>query len=205
MSVFSTQLVAQALTYKAYQELSQQLFQQHKTTSDDPYFNEDWVLEITKLNLQRISRLDKSASINEKLTFLLQNLPRKQIWLVLVESWCGDVAQNLPAIHKMAETAAGKVELKLLLRDKNPAVMNAYLTNGGKSIPKLIALDAETLQELGTWGPRPEPVQALMLENKAANLSFEASHQIIHGWYAKDKNKTLQEEFMNLVEKWSSF
>ncbi|MFN3317018.1 MAG: thioredoxin family protein, partial [Raineya sp.] len=175
-----------------------QLFENGKTTSQDPHYNEEWVLNLTKLNFQRIARLEKTTEINPLLLQKVQNLPQKLIWVVLVESWCGDVAQNLPTLWHIAEQSKGKIELKLLLRDENLALMDMFLTNGGRAIPKLICLD-ENLQVLGTWGPRPQPVQELMQKAKAEGKEFQEISEIVHSWYAKDKTQTLQNEILSLL------
>ena len=90
------------------------------------------------------------------------------------------------------------------MRDDNLPIMDEYLTNGGRSIPKLIALKSANLEELGTWGPRPAPVQNLMMafkENpngqKKEDLNIE-----IQKWYAKDRTQTLQQEMLSLIEAW---
>ena len=59
-------------------------------------------------------------------------------WLVLTEAWCGDAAQSLPIINKMAEVS-DNITLRLILRDENLDVMDQFLQNGrSRSIPKLI-------------------------------------------------------------------
>lgn len=75
-------------------------------------------------------------------------------WLVLTEDWCGDSAFSLPIIVALAEQNQ-HVTLRVLLRDDNLDLMDRYLTNGTRSIPKLIAFDPETGRELFQWGPRP--------------------------------------------------
>jgi uncharacterized protein YccT (UPF0319 family) len=80
------------------------------------------------------------------------------------------------------------------------------LTNGGRSIPKVLILDAESLEVLNSWGPRPAEMQAMMMDIKAKSaaivnaeekkkLAQEAAQQL-HLWYAKDKAKTTQQEFL---------
>jgi hypothetical protein len=109
------------------------------------------------------------------------------------------VAQNLPVIWLVAEQSKGKIELRLLLRDENLDVMDMFLTNGGRAIPKLICLD-ENLNVLNTWGPRPQPVQALMQTAKAEGKSREEIQEIVHSWYAHDKTQTLQNELVMIVQ-----
>ena len=193
------ELLQGAMNYQSYMDLSRRLFEEGKTTSQDPHYNQDWVLNLTKLNFQRIARLEKSSELNELLLRKLQGLSKKMIWLVLVESWCGDVAQNLPTIWHITEQSKGKIELLLLLRDENLELMDMFLTNGGRAIPKLVCLN-ENLEVLGTWGPRPKPVQELMQAAKAEGKTFEEIHEIVHTWYAKDKTQTLQNELATLIQ-----
>jgi hypothetical protein len=81
--------------------------------------------------------------------------------------------------------------------------MDKYLTNGGRSIPKLICLKTETLEEIGTWGPRPAVIQQIVNENKDnPDLSFGEKVRMIHSWYETDKTITLQKEFIDLIKNW---
>ena len=60
--------------------------------------------------------------------------------MVLTEGWCGDAAQVLPVINKIA-SLSDFIDLKIILRDEHEELMNKFLTNGSKSIPKLVAID----------------------------------------------------------------
>ena len=188
-----------AINYTDYVALTEQLLAENKTTGTN---HAEDLVEYTRMNLHRKRRGEKSAVLTEEMLQTLQKVERKMVWVVLTEAWCGDAAQNLPGIMKMAD-ASPLIDLKLLLRDENLDVMDAYLTNGGRSIPKLIALDAETLEELGTWGPRPEPAQQLVLDAKAQNLDFKEMAEKLHGWYGKDRSRTLQQEFIPLIKAWA--
>ena len=128
----------------------------------------------------------------------------------MAEGWCGDVAQNLPVIAKISGITEN-IELKILLREENPEVMDAYLTNGGKAVPKLICLTADTMREKGTWGPRPEPVQKMVLELKEEKQNntdlkelVERYHNTMNKWYDEDKSQTIQKEFLSLVNSWKA-
>ncbi|NDK55148.1 thioredoxin family protein [Pontibacter fetidus] len=192
--------LAQALTYSQYITLTEKLLAENKTTGTNQATD---LVDYTRMNLHRMRRMEKSTVLSEEMQAVLQRVNRKMIWVVLTEAWCGDAAQNVPAIVKIAE-ASPMIEVKLLLRDEHLDVMDAYLTNGGRSIPKLIALDAETLQELGTWGPRPEPAQQLVLDAKAQQMDFKEMAEKLHGWYGKDRSRTLQQEFIPLLTTWAT-
>jgi hypothetical protein len=189
-----------ALNYTEYVALTEQLLAENKTTGTN---HADDLVEYTRMNLHRMRRGEKSAVLTDEMLETLQKVERNMVWVVITEAWCGDAAQNLPGIMKMAD-ASPLIDLKLLLRDENLEVMDAYLTNGGRSIPKLIALDAETLEELGTWGPRPEAAQQLVMDAKAQNMDFKEMAEKLHGWYGKDRSRTLQQEFIPLLNAWTS-
>jgi hypothetical protein len=74
--------------------------------------------------------------------------------------------------------------------------MDRYLTNGTRSIPKLICLQADTLQEIGTWGPRPAILQQMVMDHKKnPQIPDKEFKESIQAWYAKDKSQHLQQEF----------
>lgn len=198
-SVITPAHLAKAYSYAQYQQLIEGLLAQEKTTG--PKQTPDLV-HYTKLNMRRMYRWDKTAILNEELIDLLTSLSEPWTWVVLTEGWCGDAAQNLPVISKMANLSHN-ITLKLLLRDENLDVMDQYLTHGGRSIPKLICLKTRTLEELGTWGPRPEVAQQLVMAYKQnPQVSFEEFAETLHAWYAKDKTQHLQMEFTHLLQQW---
>lgn len=114
-------------------------------------------------------------------------------YLVLVEDWCGDASNTVPLMAKFAETVPG-VALRLLLRDQHPAVMDRYLTNGSRSIPIAIVLDAQ-FRELGHWGPRPAALQQWVMEHKAT-MPKEELYPQVRRWYAKDRGETTFRELL---------
>lgn len=156
-----------------------------------------------KLNRQRMYRLEKTVAINATLKVKAKAVPSKWIWLIITEGWCGDSAQNIPVIEKIAAESPN-IETRYVLRDENLELMDKYLTNGARSIPKLIALDAETLEELGTWGPRPQPAMDLYAEQRAEGVETALIKENIQRWYLQDKEQTIQREFEVLIDLWSS-
>lgn len=156
--------------------------------------------DFTKLNRARMKRLDKTQQILPELEIITKEITEKQVWLVLTESWCGDAAQNVPVLEKLAEMNP-LIDLRLVLRDDNDELMQKYLTNGGKSIPKLIAVSADLEKELFTWGPRPAAAQVevkrLLDENDGFNEKVKEGIQI---WYNHDKGISMQHELMELLK-----
>lgn len=198
--IITTDVLDRAMSYETYFNLIKNLVAEKKTTGDD---QSEKFVNFTKLNLQRMKRVYKTTLLSEDLIYTLKNSDKKMVWVLLTEGWCGDAAQNLPAMAKISELS-DQIELKILLRDENPDIMNAYLTNGGKSIPKLIGLDTENLHELFVWGPRPEKFQTLVMDHKHnPKLSNEEFQLFLHKEYTSDKTRHLQLEMKMLIERLS--
>ncbi len=113
--------------------------------------------------------------------------------LVLAEDWCGDAANTIPVLAKVVEQVPG-LELRVLRRDEHPAVMDAYLTNGSRSIPIVIVLDA-AFRELGYWGPRPTELQAWVMANRGTVPNAELYPQV-RRWYARDRGESTLREVL---------
>lgn len=194
MNYFST--AKTYYSYAAFLKLTEELLAEGKTTGNNQ--SEKYVF-YTKLNFQRMHRWDKTFHLRAEMIAQLQQL-QPQTWWVITESWCGDSAQNLPGIAKMAEASNGKIDLRIVLRDENPAIMDQYLTHGTRSIPKVVALD-ENGKELFVWGPRPAAAQVLMNEWKTNpnGKDFETFEKELHSWYTQDKGHSLQDEITALI------
>ncbi|WP_299819496.1 thioredoxin family protein [uncultured Pontibacter sp.] len=197
-TLITKEILSKAISCTQYREMIDKLLAENKTTGTD---HSEAMVEYTRMNMQRMRRVEKTTVLQDEMVQKMLSLQTPMVWVILTEAWCGDAAQNIPAIVKVAD-ASPVVEVKLLLRDENPEIMDAYLTNGGRSIPKLIALHADTLQVLGTWGPRPATAQELVLEAKQKDTPFQEMAEKLHGWYAKDRSNTLQQEFTRLVSDW---
>ena len=185
-----------AISYSNYLNLTEGLLSQGKTTGEN--HSADYI-HYTNLNLHRMKRLDKTVEINAELKTLIAQIKSPQNWLVISEAWCGDAAQNVPLLQKMADLSEN-IDLKIILRDENPEVMDLFLTNSGRSIPKLIALENESLKELYTWGPRPASIQTVMNELKAANVTkISEIVEKIQIAYNHDKAQSIQNEMIEIL------
>jgi hypothetical protein len=188
--------LANSISYQEYRELVAKYAAEGKTsgnTQTPDYIN------YTKLNESRMHRLDKTLQVIDEVKTYLENLDKEYIWLVLAETWCGDAAQVLPVINKMAQVS-DKIELKILLRDDNEAVMNLFLTNGTKSIPKLIILDKESGEVVTDFGPRPVEAKQLITDYKATHGVVDETAKIeLQKWYLADKGVAIQQEILALL------
>ncbi len=160
-------------------------------------------IEATKLNAQRMKRIDKQVELSNEIKEIITNIGQKWTWIILSESWCGDGAQNIPVIAKIAALSAN-IKLKIIFRDENPEIMDAFLTNGSRSVPKLICINSENKVIVGIWGPRPAMIQQMVKEYKAQypDNSHAEFVKNLHLWYAKDKGESLQKDFEILFRQW---
>lgn len=186
---------SKGLDYPTYRSLIKSLLSENKTTGSN---HSEAMLAYTKMNEQRMNRWDKKITLEAELSNEIAEL-HKLNFLVITEAWCGDAAQNIPFIAKLAAENS-KIDLRFVLRDEHPDLMDQYLTNGAKSIPILVMMD-ENFNDLARWGPRPEPVQHMVMEAKEKpNLDQPKFIESIHKWYAVDKNQTISNEFKKLLK-----
>lgn len=199
-SVITPFVLAQTISWAEYYATAKKYVE----SNDRPelYRNEK-MLKYTADNIGRMDHILSTINIESKLYNLLTAIDTDLIWAVLSEPWCGDASQVVPVLYTIA-SCSEHISFRILQSDAHPEIMSAYLTDGSRSIPKLICLKADTLEELGTWGPRPANMQKMVLENKdRTDISFGAKVRMVHEWYTEDKTHSIQDEFIDLVKKWT--
>ncbi len=188
------------ISYQEYRDLVKNLLVENKSTG--PNQSEE-LTNYSLLNDRRMKRLDKTIKISAETTQEIKIINEPQTWLLITEGWCGDAAQNLPVINKMAEINEN-INLKIVLRDENLELMDLFLTNGGRAIPKLIALDKDN-NVINTWGPRPTVATKMVADYKAEHGSLDAKFkEDLQVWYNKDKGQSTQEDFVSLIKNTST-
>ena len=184
-----------SFTYESYIKLVTDLLAEHKVTGP---VQSEALTAYTKLNVHRMHRIQKTVVILPEVKAVIENISKPQTWLVLTEGWCGDAAQILPVLHALS-MLNNNINLKLLLRDENLSLMDHYLTNGSKSIPKLIVVDTASGQEFFNWGPRPAELQEKFYQMKQEGMSYELIKEDVHRWYAHDRTYSTQRELAALL------
>lgn len=192
-----TEALEKAMSYSTYRKLVSNLVQEGKSTGEE---QTEALTNYSILNDRRMKRQDKAARISEEGLQQIANYKQNVTWLVLTESWCGDAAQTMPMINKVAELS-DTIDFKVALRDENDELMNRFLTNGNKSIPKLIAIDNTTQEVIGDWGPRPSTATTLVNEYKQqyGKLTPEFK-QDLQVWYNKDKGQDTLQDLLKLLK-----
>jgi len=185
-----------AIDYTTYKTLVNDLLLEGKSTGPN---QSEALTNYSTLNAKRIKRLDKTVKIDANFLEFFKSDITPQTWLVITEGWCGDAAQNIPVINKIAELNYN-ISLQFVLRDEHEALMEHFLTNGNKAIPKLVALN-EDLDVLFTWGPRPTTATKLVADYKEAHGKLTPEFkQDLQVWYNKNKGLNLQEDFVELLK-----
>ncbi|NER14577.1 thioredoxin family protein [Leptobacterium flavescens] len=191
-----TESLEKAITYKEYRELVTALVEEGKSTG---LVQNESLSNYSVLNDKRMKRLDKTVKLTEEILEKAREFDGDVSWLVLTESWCGDAAQTMPVMEKIAELNEG-IDFKVVLRDENEELMDRFLTNGARSIPKLIVVDNKSKEVLNTWGPRPSVATKMVQDYKEEHGSLTPEFkQDLQVWYNKDKGQNTAEDLADLL------
>lgn len=195
MKIAIAESLLKSHSYLKYRGIVTDLLQQGKSTGSQ---QSEALLHYSELNEARMNRLDKKMVISEDNLKKLLALKKKYTWLVLSEGWCGDAAQILPILNKMASLTK-QIDFKIVFRDENDGLMDSFLTNGARSIPKLVMLDEE-FNVLGHWGPRPKGASDLITSYKRQYGAIdETAKTELQLWYLHDKGLTTQTEIVDMM------
>lgn len=192
METIITSRLQNAVSYDDYRaKIKSKLEADKATAAENPMTH--YIL----LNETRMDRLEKTISVDEDSADKLRNLKRNYTWLVISEGWCGDAAQLVPIFHKL-DLCSPKIEMKIVFRDENDALMDLFLTNGSRSIPKLIVLDGSRV--VSHWGPRPKGAADLIVRYKAEKGSIDdEAKKDLQLWYLHDKGRSTINEIVEMM------
>jgi hypothetical protein len=200
-SAITPPVLARTISWAEYYAIAQG----YVGSDDKPelYRNEK-MLRYTKENINRMDHILQTINIQSKLYNAMTAISTDLIWVVLTEPWCGDASQVVPVLYTIAGCSE-HISFRIVQSDAYPEVLTDYLTAGSRSIPKLICLRADTLEEFGTWGPRPAVLHTMVQAHKDdPDMSFGAKVRMVHDWYGADQTLSIQEEFIDLVRQWSA-
>ncbi|WP_200831888.1 thioredoxin family protein [Aquimarina sp. AU474] len=188
--------IADSYTYQEYKKLVSDLLVESKSTGNE---QSEALTNYSMLNDRRMKRLDKTIKIDDAVKEAFSASRTNVTWVVLTEGWCGDAAQSLPVINKLAELNEG-IDLKIVSRDNHDELMSNFLTNGGKSIPKLIAYDSQNKKVINTWGPRPSVATKMVNDYKAQHGGLDPQFkEDLQIWYNKNKGVNVAEDLLKLI------
>jgi hypothetical protein len=153
-------------------------------------------VEYTKLNLHRMKRLNDAKFEN---TSILLTAPIAAA--IITEAWCGDSAQNIPWLEHFFNSCSPKITSKYFYRDEHPELMNQFLTNGSRSIPKCIFYNQQSGEVLGTWGPRPEEIKNWLAQLRTENPDMPKHDWEIelHKYYTKNNGAAITSDLNEII------
>jgi hypothetical protein len=189
---YTPSFIESGLTYAAYK-------QHVKVTLAEPPVDDEAAKLRTRMqeNKAFMDICDQTYVVSDSLRKTIEDAP-DSIWLVIAEGWCTDAAFSVPMMAAIERALPGKIQLRIFLRDANLELIDANLTDGGRSIPKLIVLDKD-LQEMASWGPRPARLISQVTAWKAEGLTMKQIIPKMHAWYDADATRSLQEELELLL------
>lgn len=193
---FDREVFENGMTYSTYLDITQKMEAEGKTSGEN---QSEFMVHYTKMNVKRMSRWNKTWNPSPEIEAIIQKSTDKINFLIITEAWCGDAAHNIPMLAKLIESNPNW-NLKFVWRDEDTSIIDAYLTDGGRSIPKLVAFNEDN-EVLFTWGPRPEPLQDIYLDLKDKETPFPDINTALQTWYNQDKGQHLEKEFIALINK----
>ncbi len=195
MKYLKSEFLNQAMTAPQYQRLVQDCAATGKTTGA---IQSEALIQYTKLNAARSRRIYKRWAPQPELLNALQSIQEPMLGLCITEAWCGDAAYYIPMLQKLAETSDG-LELNFALRDAKPELMDAFLTNGARSIPKFILLRKVNLEVLGVWGPRTQKAADYRATLVSQGIEAKDIAVGMQRWYLQDMGQSFQQEFTDFL------
>ncbi|MBD3223850.1 MAG: hypothetical protein GF313_03925 [Caldithrix sp.] len=121
--------------------------------------------------------------------------------LVITMPQCGDSISIIPVLHKYFETTP--TEIRIVLREEYPQLMDQFLTNGARSVPVVIVLDKKGMF-VTRFGPRPAAAQNIFEAHRQSIMNGSVDKQEvskkIRTFYAKDQGKTIIADFLNTLK-----
>ncbi|GAB5521186.1 MAG: hypothetical protein RhofKO_34370 [Rhodothermales bacterium] len=149
-------------------------------------------------NQGRTTNVTEAFAPSKAIEAAIGQVKRPMHWFVLTEDWCVDSAFALPMIVKLAALSK-HITLKILPRDANLDMMDRYLTDGARSIPKLIAFDPSTGEEVFQWGPRPAGLHKAREAWKADGVEGKELSKRGADWYEEGGWRQVEDELLALL------
>ncbi len=196
-SEFLKGYIENGMSYEAYRNLIDERQKEGRSTAVED--NPDRI-HYTSLNIKRMDRVDKKVDLLDSVNLRLLGLTGQYTFLLLAESWCADASQIVPVIAMIARNSY-QINLKIILRDENLPLMDEFLSNGGRAIPKLLIIDREDGNVVAEWGARPKVAVNMAKAYKEQHGKIDEAFKIeLQKWYNKNKGIAIQEEILEVME-----
>ncbi len=135
----------------------------------------------SKYNWERQQAVSERFKPSDAFREAVSALPQGARLLYLTEDWCIDSAYSFPVIDSIPDLGSD-ITLEIYVRDENLELMDRYLTNGGRSVPKLIVRDSAG-NDLCTWGPKARKLVSHRKQLQEEGADGPALVQATSDWY----------------------
>ncbi len=205
MTSIQSSILENSMTYTEYVAIAEGLVKSGHTSTTG-FNNGKTMLQYASDNIARMQKLNETTELTSETVEILSKMTKSVTLLDITEGWCGDASQVCPVIEKVAQ-AQPLITHRVIFRDEHLDIIDAFLTDGGRSIPKIVALDADN-NVLGAWGPRPQVLQGIVqmhkkdmqqMSKEEQKVHFEAVKNLVHDWYDADKTVETQRELMQFL------
>ncbi len=145
-----------------------------------------------------INRTLNSYSPSTKMKDSISAISKPIDIYIIMENWCGSSAGNVPYIVKLLQENP-LITINIVPRDANLNYTDLYLTNGKRSIPKVIAYN-ETGKELFVWGSASKMQAEFAATLQAQNLDFQDFVKEMQAWFKENNAIAIERDFIEIFE-----
>lgn len=186
--------VDKGISYSEYLDAVKAQMNQMKEEGDPKDYVQYYFLGLT-----RMERWNKTFELTSVQKEELQSIKPDFSFLSISEGWCGDASQILPIIEKIAIELG--VKHQIVFRDENPELMDAYLTEGAKSIPIIIGVKSDGSEKFH-FGPRPAKGMEFLYKHKEdpENYTTHEFHKDLHQYYTQNKGLDIFNELVAKIQ-----
>jgi len=151
----------------------------------------------SKYNLERQERVESIWSASDAFAKAVMAAPGPSDWLFITDDWCVDSAYSLPLVLWGAQQR-DDITLRIHLKDDHPEIMDLFLTNGKRSIPKWVGINPEGEIQF-SWGPQPDAIRDIrqrLMDDGAEGRVVSATTV---DWYADEGWLEVERELTNVL------
>lgn len=140
----------------------------------------------------------KDAKVDAEAVTRVQHLGARRRLLIVAEDWCGDSANTLPYVARLAESAPEVLDLRIVDSSAGRPVMEAHRTPDGRAATPTVVLLDETGTFLAAWVERPSALQKWYIEQQDLLSQRDLLDQK-YKWYKEDQGKSAIREIVELL------
>jgi thioredoxin family protein len=140
----------------------------------------------------------KDATVAADAVARVKQLGARRRLLVVAEDWCGDSANTLPYLARLAEAAPDVLDLRIVDSSIGRPVMEEHKTPDGRAAtPTVVVLD-ESGALIAAWVERPSGLQKWYIGQQDVLGRTELLDQK-YKWYREDQGRSAIREVVELL------